>query len=761
MNCREKMLPAVRWKVKVSMSIRTKIGIILLCAVISFSAAEYCVQKFIILPGFLSLERDEAVKDADRVIKAINNEIDYLNVFCRNWSAWDDSYDFVQTRASDYIESNLVLSTFTDNHLNLIYICDSSGQVIWGKIYDIEKKKAVDLNLFPEDFFKSDHPLLINNAGRNKPVKDIKGILITETGPVVVSATPIVKSNNEGPPRGTLIMGRFLDEKMALQISEQTQVDFSLTGFFDETVFPKSKKNTASPYDVVIADKDHLNVHTVFQDINGNPAISITSNFHRKISQKGYDTVQNGIYSILIAGLGIMILVLLSLKQSILNPLEKLSRHVCSIKKTGDLSKRVMLSSNGEIGKLTSAFNDMVSSIQQSAAEKNQINKQLRKDIEKRKQAEAALVESEKRFRTMIDQAGDAVFLHDADGYLRIVNQAACERLGYEKNILLNLSILDIDPDAVMRGDKKKITPMINKNEAVVFETQHKSKDGTFIPVEVSLTSIKYGGESLILSIARDMTDRKLMDAQIRQSQKMEAITTLTAGIAHNFNNILSVIVGCTELAIARLPKDNQAVRLLKKVENASARAKDIVWQLVRFSQNQENSSLPVLLLSVVDNEIRRVASSIPEEVKIIRQLPDDCYPFFGDSDQLGIMMQNLLSNAVESIKNQRGVIEVQLENIDDPEAANIRNGNFKNDKLIQLTIRDNGQGIDPVHLDRIFDPYFTTKGFSHGAGMGLSVVHGIVTNNGGFIFVDSKVGRGTEIRIFFPAAEPFGEAAN
>ncbi len=251
------------------------------------------------------------------------------------------------------------------------------------------------------------------------------------------------------------------------------------------------------------------------------------------------------------------------------------------------------------------------------------------------------------------------------------------------------------------------------------------------------------------------------MDDQIRQSQKMEAMTTLTSGIAHNFNNILSIIVGCTELAVARLPKDNQAVRLLKKVEDASARAKDIVWQLIRFSQTHESSALPVHLVSVVDYEIRRAESAIPDEIKIIRQLPDECYPFSGDADQIGIMMQNLLSNAVESLNNRRGAIEVQLENIDDPKAPNIRNGNLKSGKVIQLTIRDNGQGIDPAHLDRIFDPYFTTKDFSHGAGMGLSVVHGIVTNNGGTITVDSKVDRGTEVRIFFPAAESVNEIAN
>ncbi|MBC2717641.1 MAG: HAMP domain-containing protein [Desulfobacteraceae bacterium] len=619
------------------MAIRTKIGVILLCAVISFSVVEYCVQQFIILPGFFSLERDEAVKDADRVSKAIKNEIRHLSTLCWDWSAWDDTYDFVQSRSKEYIKSNLVLSTFTGNNLNLIYICDADGHVVWGKIYDAATESEVKLSLFPKDFFPSNHPLLIGNFGQGQTGEDIKGVLITEMGPITVSANPILKSNNEGPPLGTFIMGRFLNADMVLQIAEQTQVDFSLTTFSGSAARLEPKINKEIPFNVEVADDDHLNVYLIFPDINGNSAIGITTNFHRKISRKGYDTVQNSTYSTLIAGMGILILILLSLKLSILNPISILSNHVFSIKKTGDLSKRLLFSRNDEIGTLANEFDNMVSRIEQSAIENDAITKQLCKDIEKRKQ----------------------------------------------------------------------------------------------------------------------------MDDQIRHSQKMEAMTTLTAGIAHNFNNILSVIVGCTELAVARLPKDNQAVKLLKKVEEASARAKDIVWQLIRFSQKYENNFLPVQVVSVIEKEIKGVESVMSGKIRIISQLQEDCYPVFGDVNQFQILMKNLLTNSVESIKNGRGVIEVQLANIPDSDAANVRNVNFKNGKFIRLTIRDNGQGIDPSHLDRIFDPYFTTKDFSYGAGMGLSVVHGIVTNNGGSITVDSKVDRGTEISIFFPAAEITGEMTN
>ena len=750
-----------RWEETIPMSIRTKIGVILLCAVICFSVAQYCVQRFIILPGFISLERDEAITDADRVSKAIKNEIKHLNTLSWDWSAWDDTYDFVQSRAKAYIDSNLVLSTFTGNHLNLIYICDLQGRVVWGKIYDLSTEKEVQLDLFPKDFLPRKHPLLIRDDASYQPESDIRGVMVTEAGPVVVSATPILKSNNEGPPRGTLIMGRFLNTDMVMQIAAQTQVDFSLAVFPDLSTRRELVINKETPYEVEVVDGDYLNVRSIFPAINGNPVIAITTNFQRKISRKGYDTVQNGIYSILFFGMGILILILLSLKYSILNPISRLNNHIFSIKKTGDLSKRLVLSRNDEIGTLADEFDNMASRLEKSAIEKDQINKQLRKDIEKRKQAETALMESEERFRTMIDQAGDAVFLHDVKGNFKIINQAACKLLGYEKSMLLSLSMVDVDPDAVRQRDSNDSWKNINHNKTVVSETRYQCMDGTFIPVEVSLTSIRYSGENLILSFARDVTERKQMDDQVRQSQKMEAIMTLTAGIAHNFNNILSVIVGSAELAIARLPKDNQAAKLLKRVEDASARAKEIVWQLIRFSHKNESRFSPVQAHAVVEKEIKRMESIIPDEVKIIKQLKEDCYPLLGDDGQLRVMMENLLTNAVESIKNNRGVIEVQLENISGPDAANVGNINSKNGKFIRLTIRDNGQGIDPSHMGRIFDPYFTTKDFSNGAGMGLSVVHGIVTNNGGTITVDSKVGRGTEIRIFFPAAEPAGEILN
>lgn len=740
------------------MSVRIKIGVILCAAMIGLALAEYGVQRFVVLPGFYSLERDEAVKDADRVLKALQNEVKYLTIFAWDWSAWDDTYEFVQSRSEAYIASNLIIDTFTGNHLNVIYIYDAAGRRIWGKIYDLDTEAEMELALLPKEGLPDGHLLRTGSAGGAEGKSDIQGFVLTEAGPMVISAVPILKSNYAGPSRGTLIMGRFLDEAMVAQIAEQTQVDFSLS---DVSGKPScvDLADEKQRFDVHVGSGNLLHVHAVLPDISGKPLLSVNTSFQRKISSTGHDTMQNSILLILAAGAGILMLLSLSLKKVILNPLSILSKHVLSIKKTGDLSRRLMLFRKDEIGMLARECDNMVARLDKIVSENERINIELRKDMEKRKQAEDALAESERQLRTMIDQAGDAVFLYDAKGSIRIANQAACNRLGYDMQSLLNLNIDAIEPDAAGAGERPSVREHVYPPGPVLVETRHVHRDKTITPVEVSRASIQYGGETLILSIARDLTERKLMDEQIRQSRKMEAMTTLTAGIAHNFNNLLSVMLGSAEIAIEKLPSDHPVFPLLKRIQAAGDRAKEKVWQLIRFSAGGDQAPRPVAADAEIQFQIEQMQSAIPsDKIKIIPHLNANCRPIIRDANDLRIIVENLLANAVESLDDGRGVIEVVLDTAAAGNVPALRKAHPSDKTFVRLIVRDNGRGIDPAHLDRIFDPYFTTKNFAGGAGMGLSVVHGIVAGNGGIVTADSRIGRGTEIAVFFPSAEPVEE---
>ena len=229
--------------------------------------AEYSVQKLIGLPGFASMEEDAAITDATRVLNAINNEIKQLNNLTGDWSAWDDTYEFAQTRSPEYIASNLVFSTFTGNQLNLIYIWDTQGSLIWGKTYDLTEKKEIQANLFSGNALAPDHPLFTGNEKSNGIPADITGIWITPAGPLLVSAAPILTSNGKGPSRGTLIMGRFLDAAAVAQIADQTQVNFSMApaerppaSVPRETIRPSSRMSS-DMYRIEIINKNQLNVH--------------------------------------------------------------------------------------------------------------------------------------------------------------------------------------------------------------------------------------------------------------------------------------------------------------------------------------------------------------------------------------------------------------------------------------------------------------------------------------------------------------------
>ncbi len=623
------------------MSIRKKMGFILLCAGVCFCVATYGIQRLIILPGVVSLEQDAAVRDAARVVNAIENEIHHLSSLAWDWAAWDDTCDFVKTGSGDYIASNLVFSTFTGNHLNLLYICDTNGRVIWGKTYDLAEEKEIHTDLFPKHALPTDHPLLLKKGNSTPVPAKIKGILTTAAGPMAVSAAPILTSNETGPFRGTLIMGRFLDAKMALQIATQTQVDFSMAPASRPPAPVVSKKNLRSHtggldnYQIEIIDKNLLNVHCVLLDVSGNPAMALTAHIQRTISKKSHEMIHNSVLSIFMACAGILILLLFCLTKTILQPISQLNNHVREIRKTGDLSKRLNLATKDEIGNLADACNDMLARLEQTLQENMKMTAQLQADYE----------------------------------------------------------------------------------------------------------------------------NRKKTDEKIQRALRMEALTTLTAGIAHNFNNLLTIMLGSAELAATKIPNNAPVRDLLKRIEKAGIRAKEIVWQLIRFSQRMENNFYPVQLDAIVKKEIQEMESMAGDRVKFIFHLAPDCMPVSGDPDQLHVVIRNLLANAMESVKDRPGVIAIALENITVADGAEIAAANLKKGNYVCLTLRDNGRGIDSPHMERIFDPYFTTKDFSLGAGMGLAVVRGLVINLNGAITVDSQAAKGTVVNVYLPAAAAAGPA--
>ncbi|MBW1722153.1 MAG: response regulator [Deltaproteobacteria bacterium] len=253
-----------------------------------------------------------------------------------------------------------------------------------------------------------------------------------------------------------------------------------------------------------------------------------------------------------------------------------------------------------------------------------------------------------------------------------------------------------------------------------------------------------------------DVTERKRLEIQLRQAQKMEAIGTLAGGIAHDFNNILSGVIGYAELALEEVERGTTLEKDIRRVLEAGTRAKDLVNQILAFSRQREQELRPMQIGPVIKEALKLLRASIPSTIDIRQDIRGDPL-VMADPTQIHQILMNLCTNACHAMEEGGGVLEVGLKEVYLDRNFTSRHPEIAPGSYLQLTVKDTGSGIPPEIMDRIFDPFFTTKGEAKGTGMGLSVVHGIVKAHGGTITAYSEHGRGSTFHVFLPVVDESG----
>ena len=360
------------------------------------------------------------------------------------------------------------------------------------------------------------------------------------------------------------------------------------------------------------------------------------------------------------------------------------------------------------------------------------------------------LSESEERYRILFNRANDALFVHHLitdviPGQFVEVNDTACQMLGYSREELLQLSILNISSQESL-GDVLSISDRLRTEKQVIFETTCLTKTGRRIPVEISAHLFDFKGQYAVLSIIRDITERKRVEDELQKSQKLESLGVLAGGIAHDFNNLLTAIMGNLSLAKIYAQSIHNALTVLTSAERVCQQAKRLTQQLITFSRGGEPIKKALSISKLLREAVPLALSGTRTKYEL--SFPDNLWLAEVDEGQMNQVINNLMINADQSMP-EGGLVEVCAENVTVGAKEKL---SLKNGRYIKITVKDRGIGIPEKYLQKIFDPYFTTK--SEGSGLGLAVTYSIIKKHNGCIKVESRTGAGTTFHIYIPASE-------
>jgi PAS domain S-box-containing protein len=380
-------------------------------------------------------------------------------------------------------------------------------------------------------------------------------------------------------------------------------------------------------------------------------------------------------------------------------------------------------------------------------------------DITKQKKNEKDRI----RLTKAVDQAGECIIITDINRKIQYVNPAFEKITGYNCTDVIGKSpnILKSGKHTVQFYTDLKKT--ISSGETWKGLFVNKKKDGSLYESEATISPVKDKSENIInyVAVERDVTEERKLQKQLQKAQKLEAIGRLAGGIAHDFNNIIGIISANVQLIQLNIPKDTKLNDELEHILQASNRAAELVNKIFAFSRGSKESQKRVALESIVDEALQMLESSLPSNIKLKKEINTHNSYIMANPVEIHQVILNLFTNSVHAVTKKGGELGISLDQIEPDQPIKNIYPECKSGPYVNLKVSDTGYGMDEETMEKIFDPFYTTKEPGEGTGMGLAVVHGIVKNHQGIIKVDSKVNVGTTFSIFFPLMDGTNHIGN
>lgn len=722
----------------------------------------FVISQFIIMANFVDLENQNMQQNVQRALNALSNEISDLDSFAHDWASWDDTYIFIQNNNSEYASSNLVDETFAHSNIDVMIYMDSSGKIIAEKAFDLENKKEI-----PVPNALNEYVLSNSSSLNNSNVNNTSGIIMLPESPMLIVSRPILTSDEEGPAKGTLIMGRYLNQVEIKRLGEITKLPITISQINDSNANINSNGTNYSfgstPIYVNSLSEDIVRGSSILKDINGKPVLTLKIDMPRDIYNQGLEGLLYSFASILIVGIVFGVVILLYLDKFVLSRLTKLSMKVNKIGNE-DLSTRIPVKRDDELSSLAKSINNMLAALEKSQHE---------------------LEISEKGYRLLAEAAQDMIFILDHDKRFIYVNSWTAEQLRHPMEDIIGKNVDVLFISEISGKLEHNIEKTFIEGNAHYVENKMKSGNNekwfytSLIPLKGDSGNI-----NAVLGISRDITDLKQTEMELKKYrdhlEKMVEVRTkelkdttkqleneitehkkaekkirnlnedlkkrtveletinkelesFSYSVSHDLRAPLRSIDGFSQ-AILEDCNDNldeNGKEYLSRVRIASQRMAQLIDDLLNLSRLTRSE------MHYEDVNLSEIAHTIETELKYMQPQRnvkfeiEDGIIVKGDPKLLKVMLENLLNNAWKFTSKCKN--------------AKIKVGTIDHNGQTAYSIKDNGAGFNMEYADKLFNPFQRLHNVDEypGNGIGLATVQRIIHRHSGQIWAEGKVNEG------------------
>jgi PAS domain S-box-containing protein len=702
------------------------VGVTLLCLI----ALLYAVSYNLLLSSFAELEEQTTRRNVERVLSALADDLSNMDAILGDWAAWDDTYNFVGGTNEEYVANNLVDGTFINLRLSLMLFTDQSGAIVYGKAFDLRNEQGVPvppslLELLSQNASLLHHPTTASS---------ITGLVLLPEGPLLIASQPIRTSADEGPIRGTLIMGRYLDAQEVERLAELTQLSLSLYRFNESPPLPELREATfalskGSPIFIQPVGRESIAGFALIEDIYGKPALVLRVDQPRSIYLQGLATLRYLLLAVVSVGVVFLVLLVAVLNTLVLSPLAHFDERVRSIGASGgDLSKRIEIAGRDEFADLADSVNAMLASLERS---------------------QSALRESEEKYRAFFKTSRDPVFITSRDGKWIDANDAAVALFGYEtRSDLFNVRVADLYEHADDRVEH--IRHIEEQGATKDYPVNLRKKDGTVIPTLITSVAKRDDKGAVIgyQGTIRDITERKraeeererlIKDLEMRNAEMERFVYT----ISHELRTPLVTAQAYTGLLRRDLERraSEKVAADLHFIENAVSLMARLLEDTLELSRTGRVMNPPedVPFSALVRDALVQLAEQLKwggVEVAVAEDLPT----VHVDRTRLVEVLVNLIENSIKFMGDQpKPKIEIGYRTADNEPV---------------FFVKDNGVGLDKSQHEKVFQLFYRVDQKSKGAGAGLTIVKRIIEVHNGRIWVESEEGKGCTVWFTLPVVE-------